>query len=446
MEALDRHLTQVSRYVETGGREGIGFLIVEMPPRHGKTLTLGRLYPAWHIGRNPDHRMMLVSYGATLAHKSSRAARNLVASQVYGQLYPGTRLAADSKAVDAWNVAGSEGGMDALGVLGGATGKGAHLLICDDLIKNRQEAESKTIRDRTWDALVDDMLTRLEPGGAVILNGTRWHIDDPIGRALRLLQHLNPVRLRLPALAEDDDPLGREPGEALWPERYPRTRLLQIFQSMGPYSSGALYQQHPVPSEGGIFKRAWFEPRISHPPEIVRAVRFWDLAMSAKTSADWTAGVKIGEGVDGHFYVLDVARKQLEWGDVTPFLADVMLADGPLVPQGIEEKGFMSRAVQTLNQDARLRNYQVWGYPKDKDKLTNALPFAAKCAAGIIHVVNAHWTDAWLDEMCSFTGQGEETDDQVDGSAGAWEMIDGVPDDAGEMHYADDTGFSESAW
>lgn len=416
---------QVTRYIETRGQEGIWFLIVEEPPRHGKTLTTSRLYPPWHLGRNPHHRAMLVSYGATLAHKNGRYVRNLMVSQMYRDLM-GLTLEQGSKAADAFDIAGYEGGLDALGVLGGATGKGAHLLVLDDLMKNREEAESEIIRDKTWDALIDDLLTRLEPGGAVVMPNTRWHIDDPAGRVMKILAHEFPgqiVRLRLPAVAEKGDPMGRAEGEALWPDRYPIERLRQIERTMGAYSWSALYQQNPVPAEGGLFKRAWFEPAIDDAPPIAYAVRYWDLAMSEKTSADYTAGVKMGMGQDGHRYVLDVARGQIEWGDLTEYMAQVMMADGPDVIQGIEEKGYMTRAITELNLDPRLNGYAIFGYPKDKDKFTAALPFAAKCGAGLVHVLNRHWTTEFVDELCSFDKGAH--DDQVDAASGAETMLEG---------------------
>lgn len=421
LAALDRALQDVTRYVETGGREGVGRLVVEMPPRHGKTLTVSRLYPTWHLGRNPEHRVMLVSYGATLAQKNSRMARNLIASPRYHDTF-GLALDAGSAAADAWDLAGHEGGCDAMGITGGATGKGAHLLIIDDPIKSRAEAESQTYRDNTWDAFTDDLYTRLEPGGAIVVMMTRWHQDDLVGRLLRE-QPGEWVRLRLPALAEQGDPLEREIGAALWPWRYPADVLAATKQTLGEYAWSALYQQAPTPAEGGIFKRAWFEPLCTYVPAIQYAVRFWDLAMSEKTSADYTAGVKIGVGGDGQYYVLDVARRQVDWGELVGWMASVMLLDGPEVTQGIEEKGYMTRAIQELNADPRLHSYAVFGYAVDTDKLTRALPYAARCSAGQVHVVEGHWTGDYLDELCSFP-QGTH-DDQVDASSGAWSMVGG---------------------
>ena len=419
LEALDTALEQVTRYVETGGDSGIGRLIVEMPPRHGKTLTVSRLYPTWHLGRNPEHRVMLVSYGATLAHKNSRNARALMMSPRYRDTF-GIELDPASRAADAWDIAGHEGGCDAMGITGGATGKGAHVLAVDDVLKSRAEAESEVYRDRIWEAFTDDLYTRLEPGGAVVVMMTRWHQDDLIGRLLRD-EGEKWMRIRMPALAEQGDQLGRQPGEALWPWRYPTDALADIKTTLGEYSWSALYQQKPTPAEGGIFKRAWFEPLITYQPDIVRAVRYWDLAMSEKTAADYTVGVKIGQATDGHYYVLDVARRQIEWGELVPWLAEVMLADGAGVAQGLEEKGYMSRAIKDLNADPRLHGYEIWGYPVDRDKLTRALPVAAKAAADVINVCERPWTRDFLDEVCSFPNGAH--DDQVDAFAGAWAMI-----------------------
>jgi predicted phage terminase large subunit-like protein len=416
---IDNALMDAMRYVETQGAEGHGFWIFELPPRHGKTVSISRLFPPYALGLHPEWRCIMASYGATLAYKNSRAARNFMMSPRYAEIFPDVKLAGDSKAADAWDIAHHLGGLDAMGVGGGVTGKGGHIIVVDDPVKSRQEAESEVYRDKVWDWFTDDLYTRREPGGVIIVVMTRWHQDDLVGRLLKN-EPDKWKRIRLPALAEDNDPLGRKVGEALWPERFPEPVLRDIECTMGAYSWSALYQQNPVPAEGGIFKRAWFNPLVANPPEIVTAYRSWDLAMSEKTSADYTAGVKIGQGTDGHWYILDIAHARVDWGDLTGFLADVILKDGPSVQQGIEEKGYMSRAISDLNGDPRLRGYAIFGYPVDTDKVTRALPFAAKCGAGLVHVVNAHWTEAYLDELCSFPMGAH--DDQVDASSGAWAM------------------------
>lgn len=440
LELLDRQLTEVTRFVESGGKEGIGRLIIEMPPRHGKTMTASRLYPIWHLGRNPNHRVIMVSYGSDLVEKSSRAARNFIDSEYYQAVFPDRRLDPASRSVNSWDLARYEGGMDAIGIGGGATGKGAHILIVDDPIKNRAEAESKTYRDKVYSAFLDDLYTRLEPGGAIIVIMTRWHEDDLVGRLLRY-QEGEWTRLRLPAFAEPGDPLGRHEGAALWPDRYPAEVLKKNQTALGPYSFASLYQQSPQPGSGGLFKLEYFEPYRTEAPPLIQRVRFWDLAMSEKTSADYTVGLLYGLDADAHRYVLDVARAQVDWGDLTEFMAGVMLADGPEVQQGIEAQGYMSRAITDLNADPRLHGYSVFGYPKETDKLTNALPVASKAAAGLVHVLDRHWTPGFIDELCAFNKGAH--DDQVDALAGAETMLN--DSNAGYAGVLNDAASSQTA-
>lgn len=432
LQLIDRALSDVVRYVETRGAEGTGYLIISMPPRHGKTVTVSKLFPAWFLAEHPEMRVILTSYGMSSVSKNSRFARNTIQSISFKDIYPYIKLAQDSKAVDAWDLAGHLGGMDAVGVGGGVTGKGGHIIIVDDPIKSRKEAESPTYRDGVWDWFTDDLYTRREPGGAIIVIMTRWHQDDLVGRLLKN-DGDKWTKLIIPAIAEENDVLGRKVGEALWPERFPIEVLRDIEHTLHSYSFGSEYQQHPTPSEGGIFKRTWFSLTDGF-PEIVNVVRYWDLAMSSKTTADYTVGVKLGFGVDGRHYVLDVSRFQLEWGEVVPKIAEVAIADGVNVMIGVEEAGFMSRAVQELNSDPRLHNHAVVGYPVDKDKVTRALPFAARLGAGQVSVLNRHWTSDYLDEMCSFPNAAH--DDQVDATSGAWAMIGQTDVGFGSMTHA----------
>jgi len=422
LQLLDEALMQVARFVETDGKEGIQNLLVNMPPRHGKTMTAAEMFPTWFIGRNPHMRVILTSYGATLAHRSSRRARNLIRGGRYEAIFS-HELAGDSSAVDSWSLSGHEGGMDAMGVLGGVTGKGAHLVIADDLLKNREEAESAIIRDKTWDAWTADFLTRLNsPYAGKILFATRWHRDDPSGRILNREGEKWHV-ISLPAIAEDDDILGRRAGEALWEDKYPLAFLREQEANLGIYNWSSLYQQNPVPADGGFFQRPWFRV-VETPPQIVYKVRFWDLAMSDKPTADFTCGVMIGQGTDGHFYVLDVVRRRVDWGQLVNFMADVMLQDGVSVVQGVEMAGYQSRAVADLNADRRLHGYSVQGFGVDRAKHVRALPVQAKLSSGHLHLVRAHWNDAYIDEFVSFTPRGALHDDQIDATSGAWAMLD----------------------
>ena len=179
--------------------------------------------PAWYLGVWPDRRVMLAAYEATFARSWGRKARQVfveAACPVFGR-----GLSGDNSAADDWSTTAG-GGMTTAGVGGPMTGRGANLLIIDDPVKNAEEALSQTTRNNHWDWWQSTASTRLEPGGVVIGIMTRWHEDDIFGRLLKGGGQIR--RLTLPALAEHGDPLGRQPGEALWPERYPAAKLEQM--------------------------------------------------------------------------------------------------------------------------------------------------------------------------------------------------------------------------
>lgn len=422
LNLLDAHLMACSMYLETGGQKGINRLIIEMPPRHGKTETVSKLYPTWHLGRNPSHFFMLVSYGATLAYKNSRSARNYMRSPYYNAIFPHAHLARDSKSVESWLIEKYEGGANALGITGGATGKGAHILVIDDPIKNRQEAESEVYRERTWNAFTSDLYTRLAPNGVIIIMATRWHMDDLTGRALDLNEGW--VRLRLPAIAEDDDALGRDVGAPLWSTRYPLEVLEKTAQTLGEYEFASLYQQRPMASRAGLFdvsKIELVEPHEAPTGRKFKAVRFYDLAVTAKKTSDYTAGVKLGIDHDGTLYILDMYRQQRNPVDVKNDIIRNAHIDGQAVPIRLE-----SEKAGIVQLDYLVRDPQLSGYTLDRktpqgDKYTRAQPFASRVNADVVKMVRAPWNRALLDEMAVFP-MGKH-DDQVDALSGAYDML-----------------------
>lgn len=232
-------------------------LLITMPPRHGKSLLTSEHFPAWYLATHPDNKIILASYEADFAASWGRAARNIVTE--FGSALFGIRVREDSHAGKRWEIQGHRGGMVTAGVGGPITGKGAHLLIIDDPIKNSEEANSFVYRQRTWDWYQSTAYTRLEPNGAVVLIQTRWHDDDLAGRVLRDAKAGGEQWevLNLPAIAEHNDLLGRDSGQALWPGRYDAERLAAIRRSVGEYFWAALYQQRPALDEGGIVKREW---------------------------------------------------------------------------------------------------------------------------------------------------------------------------------------------
>jgi predicted phage terminase large subunit-like protein len=215
-------------------------LLIEAPPRHGKSELVSKYLPAWYLGLRPGHRVMLAAYEATFARSWGRKARQIFAEHS-APLF-GASLATDNQAADDWSTT-QGGGMTTAGVGGPMTGRGANLLIIDDPIKNAEDALSETIRDNQWDWWQSTASTRLEPGGVTIGIMTRWHEDDIFGR---LMKSGIPIRrLRLPAIAEHEDTLGRAPGDPLWPERYDRAALDKLRAGRSGYWWDAMFQQKP---------------------------------------------------------------------------------------------------------------------------------------------------------------------------------------------------------
>ncbi len=255
LEVLNHRLMQVA------WRE-VRRLLVTMPPRHGKSLLGSEIFPAWYLGWNPDHRYMLASYEANFAASWGRKARALL--QRFGPSHFEVAVSRESSAASEWGIAGHRGGMSTAGVGGAFTGKGADILGIDDPIKNAEEANSFIIRQKIWEWYLSTAYTRLEPEGAVIVIQTRWHDDDLAGRILKAAGENGEQWevLDFPALAEDDDPLGRDPGAALWPERYSRETLLGIRDVEGDYFFESLYQGRPPSKQGKIFAPEWFRDFI----------------------------------------------------------------------------------------------------------------------------------------------------------------------------------------
>lgn len=268
--AIDRALTDTI----TGRTEPV--LVVETPPRHGKSELISKYTPAWYLCTHPNRQVILASATADLAAKWGRQARAIV--REWGPAL-GVGVSEDRGSADDWETTAG-GGMRTAGVGGDVMGRGGHLLVIDDYLKNSEGAYSESIRDKQWDWWQSTFSTRLEPEGVVVVMATRWHEDDLIGRILRASESgegLPVNRLRLPAVAEDNDPLGRAPGEALWPERWPlgpdkgmtvnaygdTVVGLKVRQRMSSaHWWGALYQQRPTRDGLTAWPDAYFGDHI----------------------------------------------------------------------------------------------------------------------------------------------------------------------------------------
>ena len=230
-------------------------LMIALPPRHTKSLMASELFPAFWLAHNPGKQIVHASYGASLSNSFSLKVRSMVRdSLVYLRLFPHVALSPERQRVDDWRLV-TGGGFKSIGVTGGLTGHGADLLIIDDPHKEGDEQSMSSLQ-AVFDWYNAAARTRLSPGAPVLFPMTRWHPRDLAGRLLELAK-MDPNAdqwefVRLPALAEENDPLGRAIGEALWSARFDRQALLAI-QALSARYFEALFQQNPQVSDAPLF-------------------------------------------------------------------------------------------------------------------------------------------------------------------------------------------------
>jgi predicted phage terminase large subunit-like protein len=392
------------------GTDGIRRLMVMMPPRHGKSELCSKYVPSWFLGVFPDRRVILTSYEATFAATWGRKSRNLLEEHSHRFR---VQVASSPSAADAWDIAGHQGGMMTAGMGGAITGKGAHLLIIDDPVKNAEEANSETIREKHWDWYTSTAYTRLEPDAAQIIVQTRWHEDDLCGRILAAAADGGePWRvLKLPALGND--------GAALWPERFDADKLASIRRAIGEYYFSALYQQEPTPREGSMFMVSKLEI-VDEPPSGLKMVRAWDMA-ATKDDGDFTAGVKMGAAGDGLYYVLDVTRGQWSTDERDSMIRLTASIDGRPVRILLPEDPGAAGKSMVAHQVRMLAGYTVRSERVTGDKITRADPFSSQVNAGNVRLVRGPWNRAFIEELRTFP-RGKH-DDQVDAAADAFSDV-----------------------
>ncbi len=416
-----RHLLYISSLITSALARGNARLIVSMPPRHGKSELLSTWTPVWALERDPKTRIILSSYGSDLATDFGRKVRDIILTNEMDNGPLRTRLRKDSLQVGRF-LTTSGGGMYSVGVGGPITGRGADLLLTDDYIKNAKDASSNTIREDIFDWFTSTAMTRLEPGGSAIILATRWNIDDLIGR---LMTHTQEVwtHIVLPAFAEEDDPLGREVGEALWPERYSKASLNTIYDNLGTYFWQSLYQQAPIPRVAGLMQAGWISPVDILPHKSrLRFVRHWDLA-STPEGGDWTVGLQMAEDLTtGIYYITDVVRGQFSPAEIETLIAATAEADGREVQVTIEqEPGSAGKIVIDHYVRNVLKGFPVRGERATGDKFIRAQPFFAAAEAGSIRIMKATWNKVLLEELELFPEAPH--DDQVDGISGAFNAL-----------------------
>ena len=329
-----RRLERFMRQVERGEEPR---LLLMCPPRSGKSEIGSRHFAPWMLGQHPDWEIIAASHTSSLSMSFSRYIRDLMRNPAYGAVFPDAVLDPSSQSTENWNLTRG-GGYLAAGVGTGITGRGAHVLLLDDLVKDIEAADSITIRDNTWEWYLSTAYTRLAPGGGVIGIMTWWSGDDWAGRIQEAMNAGDGDKfeiVRYPAINEygdeyvlEDDsiveiqpgrlvPAGarmtRQQGTAIHPARYTTEAMLRIKRNL--IAGGqkrvwdALYQQNPVPNEGNFFNKEMFRYYGSPPARSELYVyQAWDFAISEGKESDYTVGVCIGQDHYDNLYILDVRR------------------------------------------------------------------------------------------------------------------------------------------
>lgn len=412
-----KHHDAIARVIEEVVEGNIRFLILTMPPRHGKSEQVSRRLPAWFIGKFPHQNGVVATYNDDFASDFGKDVRGIVNLPQFKQVFPSVRLQRGGAASDRLQTV--QGGQwSFVGRGGSLTGRGGHILIIDDLIKDDKEAQSQAIRDQAWSWFTKVAMSRRMGKKLVIMTFTRWHADDPIGRLTdpenphynaRLANRIKIINL--PAIAEEDDPLGRKPGEALWPDG-PDTFDLDFLdeqRSLDPLGFAALYQQRPSLLDGDLFKRE--DIRFYGPgtgvelPEELRFYASSDHAVGIKQRNDPSCFLKIGIDRQSNIYILECVWRKMK-SDVA-VEAMLAMARGNMKPLiWWAEKGHISKSIGPFLRKRMLETgtyINIREVTPVADKQQRAQSIAARVAMGKVYFPkDMLWSEKAINEMMAF--------------------------------------------
>jgi len=364
-------------------------LIITLPPRHSKTEMVARRFIPYYIGDQPEKEIIYTSYSQELAEKTSRDIRRIIRSPMYPIVFPQLMLDKNRNAAGEWET--TQGGtVCAQGIGGSITGRGADLLVIDDPFKNRIEAESRIYRERVADFLASTAYTRLSPNGAIVLMMNRWNTDDPVGRIEAGDDRDTWTVLHLPALSEEDT-------VALFPERWPVSKLLKIRQAIGEFEFNCLYQGLPRLRGGQYINSASYK-YVEEEPKGLRWIRLIDPAAEQKKSADYSASLKMAKDHEGNIFISSGWHARLKWPQCKQRIVEVARIEGPEVHILFEAvAGFI-----TAYEEAREATAGIAYVEKVKvhiDSLARALGYISAVDAGKVHLVRTESSNNWIPEF-----------------------------------------------
>lgn len=352
------HIKIIADRLSKVERGEIKRLIITIPPRHGKSMLTSQYFPAWFLGRNPNKYIITSTYGQELCNDFGRKVRDQLQDPVFNAVFS-ARMRSDVQSMS--RIEMQQGGSYfGVGAGGAITGRGAHLLLIDDPIKGREDADSELMRAKLWDWYRSVAYTRLMPDAAVIVISTRWHETDLVGSLLTEQEHEGWLKIDLPALNALDQPL--------WPEQYSKMALESIRSTLGEYEFYCLYQQNPIPKEGIIFKEEWLKQ--GHANDYAVIYVGVDPAISKSDNADETAicVLGVGYGETPIYYEIETLHGKWDFNEQIEKIKEVKAKYKPDLI-GVESVAYQKALCDVLNR----LNMPIVELKADQDKVRRAM-------------------------------------------------------------------------
>ena len=425
---MNWHHKLICDYIDDWVNKKIARLMIFTPPRHGKSELVSRKLPAYLFGKNPDTSIISCSYSADLASRMNRDTQKIIDNVKYNELFPETRLYGKNirstaqgsylRNSDIFEIVDHRGVYRSSGVGGGITGMGGEYIIIDDPVKNREEANSATYREKVWDWYTSTLYTRLEKDACILITLTRWHEDDLAGRLLEKMKTDEDAEewtvLHLPAIYEDDTPQPydiRKSGEALWPAKYNVKRLKKIKSTVGTYDWSALYQQRPQPATGTIFKREWMGNFFKQTllPQVQMLIQSWDQPFTKSEGSAKCAGIVMGRA-GANLYICDVVNDKMEFTESVAAMR-TMTAKWPKARAKVVENKANGPAIVSLlkKEIPGLVEFNPKGSKEER-----ALSVTPYFEAGNIYFADAPWAHDLIDDLLRFpSGKYKDTVDAL---------------------------------
>lgn len=427
------HIVFIANKIQQAFEGKIKRLIISLPPRHGKSEIATKKAPAWYIANNPTKDIIMASYSQEMINDFSRIAKNTF--EEHKDIW-GIEVAPDKHAMNEWGILGYRGTVKATGIGSGLTGKGANVAIIDDCLKDWEESQSKRQRSLIWDWYRAVLRTRLAPDASIIIIMTRWNTDDLAGRLLEDARNGGEQweEIRLPAIAEENDPLGRNVGEALWEERFPLQELEIIKRTLGTIMFNALYQQSPTDNDTGMFKnknfKYWQEEGtflhlLDDNNDIIKTFlkqdcikrMTMDTAMKVNKLNDYTSLNVFWETPDKDILFDEIYEDKLEVPDQYPLLTNFYNRYCPL-EIGVEDKQSGTGVIQ----EGIKKGLPIVALKAESDKVTRSSTLSIYYENGkVYHKRNAHWVSKFENQLSGFPNMAH--DDMVDTAAYAAIMV-----------------------